>query len=228
MLRMGGEDLLSMQKKENEKGFKKLGKLNSKKGYFSIYVFGLMLYGMGSYLFLNDLLSARMEDDLSLNLMNFFGVLAVCLGLCLLLFLFYQFYKRVQFKQKTRNALRNYLLVVLISGAALGLLGEAIYRATNMSYDEVKNLIWVLTTYIQGIVRFIFLYYCLKLISNEAFDWKNSQLKKLLLGVLLLLSVSIGVGLLFPIFGSMVMFIADLVIAIGIVYKELFQVEKLD
>ena len=219
--------MLSMQKKENEKRFKKLGKLNSKKGYFSIYVFGLMLYGMGSYLFLNDLLASRMEDELGLNLINFFGILAVSAGLSMLIFLFYQFYKRVQSKQKTRNALRNYLLVVLISGAVLGLFGEAIYRATNMSYDEVKNLIWVLTTYIQGLVRFIFLYYCLKLISNEAFDWKNSKLKKLLLGVLLLLSVSIGVGLLFPIFGSMVMFIADLVIAIGIVYKELFQVEKL-
>lgn len=226
---MGGEDLLSMQKKEKEKRFKKLGggKIGSKKAYFSIYVFGLMLYGMGSYLFLNDLLASRMEDELGLNLINFFGILAVSAGLSMLVFLFYQFYKRVQYKQKTRNALRNYLLVVLISGATLGLLGEAVYRTMDMSYDEVKNFIWVLTTYIQGLARFIFLYYCLKLISNEAFDWKNSQLKKLLVGVLLLLSVSIVVGLFFPIFGSMVMFIADLVIAIGVVYKELFQVEKL-
>lgn len=226
---MGGEDLLSMQKKEKEKRFKKLGggKIGSKKAYFSIYVFGLMLYGMGSYLFLNDLLASRMEDELGLNLINFFGILAVSAGLSMLVFLFYQFYKRVQSKQKTRNALRNYLLVVLISGATLGLLGEAVYRTMDMSYDEVKNFIWVLTTYIQGLARFIFLYYCLKLISNEAFDWKNSQLKKLLVGVLLLLSVSIVVGLFFPIFGSMVMFIADLVIAIGVVYKELFQVEKL-
>lgn len=224
---MGGEDLLFMPKKLKEEQFKKQGKMDSKKAYFFVYILGLMLYGMGSYLFLNDLLASRMEDELSINLINFLGILSISAGLCILIYLFYQFYKRMTEKQKVRNALRNYLLIVLISGVALGLLGEAAYRGTSMSYDLIKNLIWVLTTYIQGIVRFVFLYYCLKLLLKESFDWKNPLLKKMLLGVFLLLSASIGVRLLIPILGSMVMFMADLVIAIGVVYKELFQNEKL-
>lgn len=224
---MGGEDLLFMQRKEKEEGFKKHGKMYSKKMYFFVYISGLMLYGMGSYVFLNELLASRLDDTLSINLINFFGILSIIVGLGILAFLFYQFYQRVPAKQKTRLALRNYLLIVLVSGAALGLLGETIYRITDRTYDEVKSFIWILTTYIQGEVRFIFLYYCLRLFLKKSFNWKDPILKKMLLGVFLLLSISIIVSLLVPVFGSMVMFMADLVIAIGVVYKELFQTEKL-
>ena len=222
---MGGEDLLFMQRKEKDNRFELKGK--TKKTYFIVYVAGLMLYGMGSYLFLNDLLATRMEDQLSINFINFLGILSISVGVGLLVYLFYQFYKRVASKQKVRNALRNYLLVVLVVGAALGLTGEAIYRATDMSYDGVKNFIWVVTTYVQGIARFIFLYYCLKILLEKPVCWKEPLLKKMLLGVFLLLSISVGVSLLFPIFGPIVTFMADLIIAIGIVYKELFQNEKL-
>lgn len=223
---MGGNGLLFTQLKEKGSLFKSLKQLKRKDAYFLMYILGLMFYGMGSYLFLNELLMAKMDVFGDTNLFSILGLLLIITGISLLLFLFYRFYKRVSDKKKIHLALRNYLLVTLVFGVGLGLLGESMYRFTDKSYEWVKSFIWVLTSCIQGITRFIFLYYCLKLIQEKTIDWKNEWLKKLLLGVLLILSVSIGISLLFPVLGSLIRFIADLVIAIGIVYIELFQSKK--
>lgn len=215
--------MLFTRLKEKENQFKNQLAIAPKKRYFFMYVLGLMLYGMGSYLFLNELLISMFNASRKANLFYILGVLTISVGLGLLLFLFYQFYKRVSFKDKTRIALRNYVLLILFSGVALGLIGEGIYRSTSMSYEWVKSFIWVVTTYIQGVFRFVFIYYCLTLLLEEPFNWKNPSLKKMLLGVFLLLSISIGISLTFPTMGSLAMFVADLVIAIGVVYKELIR-----
>ncbi|MEO1769332.1 hypothetical protein JZO67_001283 [Enterococcus sp. 665A] len=215
--------MLFTRLKEKEDQFKNQLKIAPKRLYFFMYVLGLMFYGMGSYLFLNELLVSMFDANRNANLFYVLGVLTISAGLGLLLFLFYQFYKRVSSKDKARVAIRNYVLVVLISGVALGLIGEGIYRSTAMSYEWVKSFIWVVTTYIQGVLRFVFIYYCLTLLLEKPFSWKNPLLKKMLLGVFLLLSISIGISLAFPMMGSLAMFIADLVIAIGVVYKELIR-----
>lgn len=63
---------------------------------------------------------------------------------------------------------------MLLTGVVLGLLGEMLYRTTDISYEGTKRLIWVLTTYIQGSARFIFLYYCLENFLNESFSLGKS------------------------------------------------------
>ena len=188
-----------------------------------MYVLGLMLYGIGSYLFLNELLISMFNASRNANIFYVLGVLTISSGVGLLLFLFYQFYKRVPTKEKIRRVLRNYLLLVLISGVVLGLMGEAIYRSTDMSYEWVKTVIWIVTTYVQGLLRFLFIYYCLTLLIEKPMNWKDPLLRKMLVGVFLLLGVSMGIRLVLPMLGSLAMFIADLVIAIGVVYKELIR-----
>lgn len=220
---MGGEDLLFTRLKEKEIRFKNQFKVEPKRLYFFMYVLGLMLYGIGSYLFLNELLISMFNASRNANIFYGLGVLTISVGVGLLLFLFYQFYKRVPTKEKTRRVLRNYLLLVLISGVVLGLMGEAIYRSTDMSYEWVKTVIWIVTTYVQGVLRFLFIYYCLTLLIEKPMNWKDPLLRKMLVGVFLLLSVSMGIRLVLPMLGSLAMFIADLVIAIGVVYKELIR-----
>lgn len=220
---MGGEDLLFTRLKEKENRFKNQFKVEPKRLYFFMYVLGLMLYGIGSYLFLNELLISMFNASRNANIFYGLGVLTISAGVGLLLFLFYQFYKRVPTKEKTRKVLRNYLLLVLISGVVLGLMGEAIYRSTDMSYEWVKTVIWIVTTYVQGVLRFLFIYYCLTLLIEKPMNWKDPLLRKMLVGVFLLLSVSMGIRLVLPMLGSLAMFIADLVIAIGVVYKELIR-----
>lgn len=215
--------MLFMQSKEKEKRDEKKQKMEPKVRYFSLYLLGLMLYGMGSYLFLNELVVTVMAIRVNVTFFYVLGSLFTVTGIGILALLFYQFYKRVSDKQKLRTALRNYLLLILISGLILGLLGEMIYRGTGKNYVEIKTYIWVLTTYIQGVARFVFLYYCLKLLLAEAMNWKNPIFRKTLLGVLLLLSVSIGIHVFLPVFGSVAMFTSDIVIAVGVVYKELFK-----
>ncbi|WP_249354928.1 hypothetical protein [Enterococcus hulanensis] len=208
--------------KEKEALFKFEGKIKPKNAYFLMYIVGLMLYGMGSYLFLNEMLVSEFELKTGSQLLSILGILSIVGGIGILIGLFYQFYKRIVLKQKIHVALRNYLLIVLISGVLLGLFGEMIYRATDMSYDGVKSSIWILTTYIQGAARFIFIYYCLKLLVGEPFDWKTQLFKKMIAGVIVLLSISIGISLVLPVIGPMAMFLTDLIISIGIVYKQLF------
>lgn len=220
---MGGEDLLFTRLKEKEIRFKNQFKVEPKRLYFFMYVLGLMLYGIGSYLFLNELLISMFNASRNADVFYGLGVLTISAGVGLLLFLFYQFYKRVPTKEKTRRVLRNYLLLVLISGVVLGLMGEAIYRSTDMSYEGVKTVIWIVTTYVQGVLRFLFIYYCLTLLIEKPMNWKDPLLRKMLVGVFLLLSVSMGIRLVLPMLGSLAMFIADLVIAIGVVYKELIR-----
>lgn len=220
---MGGEDLLFTRLKGKEIRFKNQFKVEPKRLYFFMYVLGLMLYGIGSYLFLNELLISMFNASRNANIFYGLGVLTISAGVGLLLFLFYQFYKRVPTKEKTRRVLRNYLLLVLISGVVLGLMGEAIYRSTDMSYEGVKTVIWIVTTYVQGLLRFLFIYYCLTLLIEKPMNWKDPLLRKMLVGVFLLLSVSMGIRLVLPMLGSLAMFIADLVIAIGVVYKELIR-----
>lgn len=106
------------------------------------------------------------------------------------------------------------------------MLGEMLYRATGISYEGTKRLIWVLTTYIQGSAQFIFLYYCLENFLKESFCWKNRLFRQLLFGVFFLLSISIGIRVFLPSISPIVMFLTDIVISIGIVYKELFQSKK--
>lgn len=178
---------------------------------------------MGSYLFLNEMLVSEFELKTGSQLLSILGILSIVGGIGILIGLFYQFYKRIVLKQKIHVVLRNYLLIVLISGVLLGLFGEMIYRATDMSYDGVKSSIWILTTYIQGAARFIFIYYCLKLLVGEPFDWKTQLFKKMIAGVIVLLSISIGISLVLPVLGPMAMFLTDLIISIGIVYKQLFE-----
>ena len=215
--------MLFTRLKEKEIRFKNQFKVEPKRLYFLMYVLGLMLYGIGSYLFLNELLISMFNASRNANIFYGLGVLTTSAGVGLLLFLFYQFYKRVPMKEKTRRVLRNYLLLVLISGVVLGLMGEAIYRSTDMSYEWVKTVIWIVTTYVQGVLRFLFIYYCLTLLIEKPMNWKDPLLRKMLVGVFLLLSVSMGIRLVLPMLGSLAMFIADLVIAIGVVYKELIR-----
>ena len=215
--------MLFTRLKEKEIRFKNQFKVEPKRLYFFMYVLGLMLYGIGSYLFLNELLISMFNASRNADIFYGLGVLTVSAGVGLLLFLFYQFYKRVPTKEKTRKVLRNYLLLVLISGVVLGLMGEAIYRSTDMSYEWVKTVIWIVTTYVQGVLRFLFIYYCLTLLIEKPMNWKDPLLRKMLVGVFLLLSVSMGIRLVLPMLGSLAMFIADLVIAIGVVYKELIR-----
>lgn len=215
--------MLFTRLKEKEIRFKNQFKVEPKRLYFFMYVLGLMLYGIGSYLFLNELLISMFNASRNADIFHGLGVLTISAGVGLLLFLFYQFYKRVPTKEKTRRVLRNYLLLVLISGVVLGLMGEAIYRSTDMSYEWVKTVIWIVTTYVQGVLRFLFIYYCLTLLIEKPMNWKDPLLRKMLVGVFLLLSVSMGIRLVLPMLGSLAMFIADLVIAIGVVYKELIR-----
>lgn len=215
--------MLFTRLKEKENRFKNQFKVEPKRLYFFMYVLGLMLYGIGSYLFLNELLISMFNASRNADIFYGLGVLTISAGVGLLLFLFYQFYKRVPTKEKTRRVLRNYLLLVLISGVVLGLMGEAIYRSTDMSYEWVKTVIWIVTTYVQGVLRFLFIYYCLTLLIEKPMNWKDPLLRKMLVGVFLLLSVSMGIRLVLPMLGSLAMFIADLVIAIGGVYKELIR-----
>lgn len=122
-----------------------------KKFYFTLYVVGVMFYGMGSYLFLNGIVTSRLEDSFNRIISYGIGVTLVSLGVGLFLYLFYLFYRKVSSKKKVRRALKNYLLVMLLSGVLLGLLGEMLYRTTEISYEGTKRLIWILTTYIQGL-----------------------------------------------------------------------------
>lgn len=223
---MGREGLLFMQEKGNGTKVKSSLWEGIKKFYFTLYVVGVMFYGMGSYLFLNGIVTSRLEDSFNRIISYGIGVTLVSLGVGLFLYLFYLFYRKVSSKKKVRRALKNYLLVMLLSGVLLGLLGEMLYRTTEISYEGTKRLIWILTTYIQGSARFIFLYYCLENFLNESFCWKNRLFRQLLLGVFFLLSISIGIRIFLPSISPIVMFLTDIVISIGIVYKELFQSKK--
>lgn len=191
-----------------------------------MYISGLMLYGMGSYFFMNERVLLEFASHETNRLFSMVGIFAVGIGVSLIIYLFYQFYKRVAQKQKLKRALKAYLLVVLIGGLTFGLLGEGIYRWTQQSYDWVKQFIWVLTTYIQEITRVIFLYYCLMLYQENPLDWKSTVFRKMLGGVFLLLSFTIWIQLFFPVIGSVILCMTDLILAIGVVYLELFQSTK--
>ena len=215
-----------MQKKSKESWLKTYLKLNKLSRYVLFYVLGLIVYGIGSSLFLNQALLKTIvltSDNLILKLI---GMLFVITGVCILLFVFYQFYQRVTSKKSVQKAIIVYLLSIIASGLVLGLFGKAIFEYTSQDYNWVKQLIWILTTLIQGGLRFIFIYYCLTIYQEKVFNWQNPSFLKLLFGVYILLSLTILFNSLYPPLGSTATFVSDLIISTGIVYLEIFKTKK--
>lgn len=76
-----------MQKKGNGTKVKSNLGEGIKKFYFTLYVVGVMFYGMGSYLFLNGIVTSRLEDSFSRIISYGIGITLVSLGVGLVLYL---------------------------------------------------------------------------------------------------------------------------------------------
>lgn len=215
-----------MQKKQT--GLKLIRILESTKTirYFILYTIGLLIYGIGSSLFLNRVFLEMIVIKSDRVTLQFLGVLCVLIGIGILLFIAYQFYKKISLKQKMIKAILTYILLVLVMGLIVGTIGKLIVEVTSRDYDWVKQFIWILTTLIQGELRFILIYYCVTLYRDKRVDWKSKGFFKLLLGVCLLLGLSIVCRLLYPLLGTLVMFMTDMIMMTGIVYFELFNQKK--
>ena len=194
--------------------------------YFILYTIGLLSYGIGSSLFLNKVFLETIVIKSDRVTLKFVGVLCVLIGIGILLYIAYQYYKKVSLKQKMIKAIQNYILLVFVMGLIIGGIGKLIVAFKNRDYDWVKQFIWILTTLMQGELRFILIYYCLTLYKDQKFDWKSKGFFKLILGVCLLLGLSILWRLLYPLLGTLVMFITDMIMMTGIVYFELFNQKK--
>lgn len=215
-----------MQKKPKESWLKTHLKLNKLSQYFLFYVLGLLVYGIGSSLFLNQVLLKAIFLTSDSYIIKVIGVLLVLSGIGILLFVFYQFYQRVALKSQLRKAILIYLLSIITTGIILGLFGKLIFEYTGQNYNWVKQEIWILTTLIQGGLRFIFIFYCLIIYQEKVFNWQNPSFLKLLFCVYILLSLSIFINSLYPPLGPTAIFASDLIISIGIVYLEVFKTKK--
>ena len=215
-----------MQKKQTGLKLIRILARNKATQYFILYTIGLLSYGIGSSLFLNKVFLETIVIKSDRVTLKFVGVLCVLIGIGILLFIVYQYYQKVSLKQKMIKAIQNYILLVFVIGLVVGGIGKLILAFTNRDYDWVKQFIWILTTLMQGELRFILIYYCLTLYKDQKFDWKSQGFLKLLLGVCLLLGLSILCRLLYPLLGTLVMFITDMMMMTGIVYFELFNQKK--
>ena len=215
-----------MQKKLGESCWMTQWLVDKKKQYFALYVIGLLVYGVGSSFLLNKtFLEAVFLTSRGYRL-KALGVLCLLTGMSILIFIFYQFYKRVVCKRKIAKALVYYVLLVVLSGILLGCLGKVLYDYLGRDYKLIKQVIWILTTLIQGMLRFIFIYYCLMTYQSTKFEWKSKRFLKMLLGICLLLSFSIVLSIVYPIFSSPVMFLSDMIIATSSVYVEGVKLKK--
>ena len=200
--------------------------VDKKKQYFALYVIGVLVYGVGSSFLLNKtFLEAVFLTSRGYRL-KALGVLCLLTGMSILIFIFYQFYKRIVCKRKIAKALVYYVLLVVLSGILLGCLGKVLYDYLGRDYKSIKQVIWLLTTLIQGTLRFIFIYYCLMTYQSTKFEWKSKRFLKMLLGICLLLSFSIVFSIVYPIFSSPVMFLSDIIIATSSVYVEGVKLKK--
>lgn len=190
--------------------------------YFGFYVVGILFYGVGSYLFIEKGLATVVEKKMSQQMSFIFGGMFFLLGIGALGYIFVKFFGKITKKKELFILLAIYISLVLISGFLVGLLGETLYEKTILSYEKIKGLMWGLTTYIQGLSRFLLLYSCLNLLLFGKVNWKNKTLKYWILGVFVLLSLSVLSTLFFTRLGMIVQLMVDSIIAIGIVYYYLF------
>lgn len=215
-----------MQKKQIGSRLKQYLKVNKQTKYFLLYVLGLLVYGFGSSVLLNQAFIAHVFRISNLVNLTGFGMLCVMIGFCLLCFIFNQFYKRVGDKRRILKALLYYVLFVVISGVVLGVFGKVLYEVLNRDYDRTKRCIWIVSTLVQGEFRFVAIYYCLMIYKSNAFDWRSKVFVNRLVGVCMLLGVSILVSIGYPMFGIVAMFITDMIIATASIYVECFQTKK--
>ena len=215
-----------MQKKKEEARSISSFKFKQKISYFLLYVFGLTIYGIGNSIFVNNELVRAGVSGSNISTLLFLGGIFIATGLIILVYLFYRFYRSNILKTKILKALINYLLLILAVGIILGILGKIIFDFTSKDYNWTKRCIWILTTFIQGEMKFIFIYYCLSIYKEKTFDWKSHRFIIMILGIFMLLSLTILLSLYLPTIGGFFIFISDLVIATVIVYVELFQTKK--
>lgn len=215
-----------MQKKLGESCWMTQWLVDKKKQYFALYVIGLLVYGVGSSFLLNKTFLEAVFLTSSGYRLKALGVLCLLTGMSILIFIFYQFYKRAVCKRKIAKASVSYVLLVVLSGILLGCLGKVLYDYLSRDYKSIKQVIWILTTLIQGVLRFIFIYYCLMIYQSTKFEWKSKRFLKMLLGICLLLSFSIVFSIVYPIFSSPVMFLSDIIIATSSVYVEGVKLKK--
>lgn len=214
-----------MPKKKREEKTKNIFRIESKQNFFITYVIGVLLLSIGNSVFLNpQILSISFKKE-SLSMFPIFGALFSFFGILLLVYLFYRFYQRVPLKQKIKKGTIIYIVMILFTGLLVGLLGKVLYHITDWQYETIKKILWGVSSYVQGTLRFIFIYYCLNVYRSKAFDWKKKEFKLLLIGVLLMISLSLAISLFSSVIGRSALFISDVLITVGVVYFKLF-VEK--
>lgn len=210
-----------MQKKKIENWLYK--KIKDKtKTYFLVYIIGIILYGIGSMISLNNNMIVNAYRYPIISVLLFLGILCLITGIVILIRLFYRFYQSSDSKPKLKQCVIIYIIVILITGPLIGGVGKLLYHVTDWQYGTIKLVIWGLSTYIHAILRFVFIYTCLSLYFEKSVDYKNKTFFLFILGLILLFSLSIGMSLLVPVVSQFLMLISDLIVSIGFVYYKLF------
>lgn len=185
---------------------------------YSELVLGFLAFGLGQRLLGTGVLRPWAEErQFSLNLGVIGSVLFIG-GIILLTHLLSWLLRNYNQDNRILKVLVRALLVSITVGFLFGLLGEFLYDYTSISYQFVKNVIWILSSLIQASIKITVLYSLITFYKGKGLSFKEKEFRNLLLFALLIIGLVSICSLLLPQLAEVLLFVADNFLVLGTVY----------
>lgn len=187
---------------------------------------GLIGLGLGQRLLLTGVLEPWTKDRSPSLVLSLLSVLLLMLGLVFTVPIAKYFYRANRSDKRLMKTILGYLITSLLLGVVIGGLGQLIYDQSHFTYEDVKNSMHIVSTFLQGLLKVI-LFYCLVSIHRKRpmRGWKKELLLPAVvtLGVI---SISLVITNKLPQSADFILSLVDTGLLMTILYYFLYMNQK--
>lgn len=170
---------------------------------------GLLGLGIGQRLFLTGIVFPLATESNIPIVLAVLGLFLLGIGLSLVIPIGIRFYKKYRNDRRLHRILLSYVASSLLLGIGIGLLGEAAYHFSDLSYEDIKTGMWFISSIGQLALRLLLLFSLVCIYKKQGVRKQLIVHYVMLIGLILVSGMSQLVSLGFPDMGEIALSIVD-------------------